>query len=276
MTRPETEPMQEQALDLIDIGVNLVHKRFAADLGAVLERAADAGVRRMVVTGVDAEGSEAAAELAGAHPGTLWSTAGVHPHHADDWDAELRQHIAALAAQPAVVAIGETGLDFNRNFSEPKAQERAFAAQLELAAETGLPVFLHQRDAHRRFLEILREYRDQLVGAVAHCFTGGREELWPYLDLDLHVGVTGWICDDRRGSALRACVADIPAERLMIETDAPFLTPRDLSPKPKNGRNEPAVLPHVLEAVARHVGRPAAQVARETTATAERFFRLRT
>jgi len=268
------EPMNEQAIDLIDIGVNLVHKRFAGDLEAVLQRAREAGVRRMVVTGVDGAGSESAAELAGKHPGMLWSTAGVHPHHADDWDAELRRRIARLAVQPMVAAIGETGLDFNRNFSAPKAQERAFADQLELAVETGLPVFLHQRDAHGRFLDILRDYRDHLVDAVAHCFTGGREELWPYLDLDLHVGVTGWICDDKRGAALRECVADVPPSRLMIETDAPFLTPRDLSPKPKNGRNEPAFLPHVLEAVARHTGRPPEQVARETAATAERFFRF--
>lgn len=266
--------MTPTSTELVDIGVNLVHKRFSKDRDAVLERARAAGVAHMVVTGTDLATAEAAADLCQAHTGVLYATAGVHPHNADAWDAEMAEGIADLARRDVVVAIGETGLDFNRNFSTPAHQEKAFAAQLELAAELGLPVFLHQRDAHGRFMEIVREYRDHLVGGVAHCFTGGRDELWPYLDADLHVGVTGWICDAERGAALRACVGDIPAERLMIETDAPFLTPKDLTPKPRGGRNEPAFLPHVLEAVARHTGRGEDQLASETTAVARRFFGL--
>ncbi|MBA1147213.1 TatD family hydrolase [Ectothiorhodospiraceae bacterium WFHF3C12] len=266
--------MTQTVHELVDIGVNLVHKRFAKDREQVLQHAREAGVTQMIVTGTDTASSEAAAELCEAHPGTLFSTAGVHPHNADAWNSDMRRHIAGLGGTAAVVAIGEAGLDFNRNFSTPANQEKAFAAQLEIAAELSLPVFLHQRDAHERFMAIIREYRDHLVGGVAHCFTGGRDELWPYLDAGLHIGVTGWICDERRGGPLRDCVGDIPADRLMIETDAPFLTPRDLSPKPRGGRNEPAFLPHVLEAVARHAGRPLDQVARESTDVARRFFRL--
>lgn len=266
--------MTETASQLIDIGVNLVHKRFAKDRDDVLARAREAGVGQMVVTGTDADTAEAAVELCEAHTGVLYATAGVHPHNADAWDGEMARRIEALGRHPAVVAVGEAGLDFNRNFSTPANQEKAFAAQLEIAAELRLPVFLHQRDAHGRFMEIIREYRDHLVGGVAHCFTGGREELWPYLDADLHIGVTGWVCDAERGGELRACVADIPAERLMLETDAPFLTPKDLRPKPRGGRNEPAFLPHILEAVARHTGRDPAQLARESTAVARRFFSL--
>ena len=261
-------------MELIDIGVNLTNGRFRKDREAVLERARAAGVCGMVLTGTDLDASAASADMAAEHPRTLWSTAGVHPHNASDWNAASPATLTGLAARDAVVAIGETGLDFNRNFSPPADQERAFEAQLELACELGLPVFLHQRDAHRRFLQILGRYRDRLVAAVAHCFTGGREELRPYLELDLHVGVTGWICDPRRGGELRACVAEIPEHRLMVETDAPFLLPRDLDPAPRDRRNEPAFLPHVLEAVARLRGDDPHHLAAVTTANARRFFAI--
>jgi TatD DNase family protein len=149
-----------------------------------------------------------------------------------------------------------------------------FARQLELAVELQQPIFLHQRDAQERFLAILREYRDSLAQTVVHCFTGGREELWPYLDLDLHIGITGWVCDERRGERLRSCVRDIPDDRLMIETDAPFLTPRDLESKPRDGRNEPAFLPHILHRLAQLRGNDARQLGSTTTAVARRFFCL--
>ncbi|MGD8710060.1 MAG: TatD family hydrolase [Ectothiorhodospiraceae bacterium] len=257
---------------LVEIGVNLTHKRFNRDRDEVIERALDAGIEFMVLTGVDEAGSAASLELARQHSQIMSATAGVHPHHATDWSGDTLRAIRDLAADPLVVAVGETGLDFNRDFSPRPVQEKAFTAQLELAAELGLPVFLHQRDAHERFLAILKEYRDALPAAVVHCFTAGRDELWPYLDLDLYVGVTGWICDERRGAALRECVEDIPAERLLVETDAPFLTPRDLEPKPKGGRNEPAFLPHIVAAVARCRRTDAAQLAAATTANARRFF----
>lgn len=261
-------------MELIDIGVNLTNSRFRRDRDEVLARARDAGVAGMVLTGTELAASEASAAMARERPGQLWCTAGMHPHHASDWNPDSAASLAALARGAEVVAIGECGLDFNRNFSPPEDQERAFEAQLELACGLGLPVFLHQRDAHTRFLEILRPYRDRLPGAVAHCFTGGIEELCPYLDLDLHVGVTGWICDPRRGQALRDCVAEIPAERLMLETDAPFLLPRDLESPPRDRRNEPAFLPHVLEAVARLRGESPEELAAATTATARQFFGL--
>jgi len=260
--------------ELIDIGVNLTHKRFRRDRDEVIQRAADAGVARMVLTGVDLAGSEAALALARTHPGRLTTTVGVHPHHAAEWSPETEAGLRRLLADPAAVAAGETGLDFFRDFSPRPAQEAAFEAQLALAAESGRPAFLHQREAEQRFLAILRAHRDALPGAVLHCFTGDRELLHSCLELDLHIGVTGWICDERRGEALRACVADIPAERLMIETDAPFLLPRDLDPRPRDGRNEPAFLPHVLRAVAALRGETPAAVAESTRATAERFFGL--
>jgi TatD DNase family protein len=257
---------------LIDIGVNLTHPRFDGDREAVMERASAAGVGMMIATGTSVEESRAAAELAATRPQNLRATAGVHPHHASEWNAASADELRRLAGMPAVVAIGETGLDFNRDFSPRPAQERAFAEQLQLAAELQLPVFLHQRDAAERFIGILLEFRDQLPAAVAHCFTDGIEVLRPLLDLDCHIGVTGWICDERRGGALRDCVAQIPEQRLLLETDAPFLTPRDLRPKPKGGRNEPAFLRHIRDTVARLRAEHPDAVAAATTANARRVF----
>ncbi len=261
-------------MELVDIGVNLTSRRFRDDREAVCLRALEQGVGTLIVTGTSLEESRAAAALCGDAPLTLRATAGVHPHGAADWDDATAREIAALARQAGVVAIGETGLDFNRDFSPRPAQERAFHAQLELAAECALPVFIHQRDAHQRLLGILREHRDRLVDGVVHCFTDTTEALHDYLDLGLHIGVTGWICDERRGAALQQAVADIPAGRLMVETDAPWLLPRGLRPKPAGGRNEPAFLPHVVASVAHYRGETPEALAAHTTATARRFFRL--
>jgi TatD DNase family protein len=258
--------------DLIDIGANLTHDSFDADRDAVLERAAAAGVNRIVVTGTSVTSSVQAAALSEARPGLLTATAGVHPHHAAELDAHTIAALRGLLANPAFVAVGECGLDFFRDYSPRDAQRRAFEAQLELAAEVGKPVFLHQRDAHEEFVAILQPARKELVGGVAHCFTGGPRELEAYLELDLYVGVTGWVCDERRGAELRAAVPLIPLDRLLIETDAPYLLPRDLVPKPRSRRNEPQFLAHVLQKVAALRNEDPAQTARATTANAERLF----
>jgi TatD DNase family protein len=260
--------------DLIDIGANLTHESFAADRDAVLARAAAAGVRRIIVTGTSVTSSEQAAALCEAHPGTLTATAGVHPHHAVELDARTADTLRRLLLSSAFVAVGECGLDYFRDYSPRAAQQRAFATQLELAADVQKPVFLHQRDAHADFIAMLEPLRASLAGGVAHCFTGGPQELEAYLALDLYIGVTGWVCDERRGAELRAAVPLIPADRLLIETDAPYLLPRDLAPKPKTRRNEPKFLAHVLERVAALRNEPAAEIARATTANAERLFRL--
>ncbi len=260
--------------DLIDIGANLTHDSFDADREAVLARAAAAGVRRIIVTGTSVTSSVQAAELCEARPASLRATAGVHPHHATDYDAHTTATLRALLGSSAFVAVGECGLVFFRDYSPREAQRAAFAAQLELAAEVRKPVFLHQRDAHDEFVALLEPVRQRLVGGVAHCFTGGPTELAAYLDLDLFVGVTGWVCDERRGAQLRAAVPSIPLDRLLLETDAPYLLPRDLPTKPAGRRNEPHNLPHVLERVAHLMGRPLEAVAAATTANAERLFRL--
>lgn len=257
---------------LIDIGANLTHESFHEDLDAVLQRAENAGVERIVVTGSGLECSRQALALAQAYPARLACTAGVHPHHAASHGAAEFVHIADLAAVAEVRAVGETGLDFYRDFSPRVDQERAFEVQLEIAADTGLPVFLHERDAHTRFIAILARYRDRISAAVVHCFTGDRESLAAYLDMDLYVGLTGWICDERRGAHLWDLAGLIPDDRLMIETDAPYLLPRDLRPRPKSRRNEPMYLPRVLAAVAKARQQPMDHLAVVTRANAERFF----
>lgn len=260
--------------DLIDIGVNLTGSSFRDDLSDVVARAQSAGVNQMVVTGTNIEHSQQAEALTRQYPGLLYATAGVHPHHAKDCDDQTLAQLEQLAKQQGVVAIGECGLDFNRNFSPRDVQIQWFEAQLELASGLGLPVFLHQRDAHNHFIEILSIWRPRLINAVAHCFTGGMEQVKSYLDLDLHLGVTGWICDERRGQDLQQAVQYIPVNRLMIETDAPYLLPRDISPKPKERRNEPMYLPHICEAVAHYRNEEVEYVAHETSQTTRKFFGL--
>ncbi len=261
-------------MELIDIGVNLAHDSFDADRDAVMQRAAVVGVRQMIVTGASEDGTRKAIELAQAHPGRLFATAGVHPHHAADLTGAARSEISELAREPSVVAVGECGLDYFRDFSPRDLQRRAFGWQLEIAVSTGKPVFLHQRDAHDDFLAILGDFAPKLAGGVAHCFTAGEKERDTYLELGLHIGITGWICDERRGLHLRDVVRGVPAGRLLLETDAPYLLPRDLKPQPKSRRNEPHHLPHVAAAVAKARGESTETLARTATDNTRRLFRL--
>ena len=256
---------------MIDIGANLTHSAFESDLPQVVARARDAGVASVVVTGTAVDESMAAIRV--AEQFDLHATAGVHPHHARDCGPQTIPALRELAKHPRVVAIGECGLDFNRNYSPHPDQEKWFVAQLELGLLLEKPLFLHSRDAHPRFYEILKHHN--VRNAVAHCFTGEKAELHAYLELDLYIGITGWICDERRGGHLVQLVRDIPRERLLLETDSPYLTPRDMKPQPKARRNEPAFLAHIARAVARALGRPVEEVAAETSRNARTLFRLR-
>jgi TatD DNase family protein len=258
---------------LIDIGANLAHDSFDADLDAVLVRAWEAGLEYIVVTGSSQASALQALELARRYPGRLYATAGLHPHHASEWTHALGELFAEFSAQTEVVALGECGLDYFRDLSPHADQRLAFIAQLQLAAELQMPLFLHQRDAHEDFLDILGEWRPQLGDVVVHCFTDSREALNDYLALDCHIGITGWICDERRGAHLIEAVRDIPDERLLIETDAPYLLPRT-APKQAHRRNEPCFLPWVVKALANARGQSEPHVAEITARNARRFFRL--
>jgi TatD DNase family protein len=232
----------------------------------------DAGLSAIVVTGSDADSSRGATALARAHPGRLYATAGLHPHHAAQYSAEHAALFRELAQEPHVVALGECGLDYFRNLAPHDAQRRAFSAQLALAAELGKPVFLHQRDAHADFAAILREFRPQLAAAVVHCFTDTTAALEDYVALDCYVGITGWICDERRGLHLRDAVRLVPLDRLLIETDAPYLLPRTVEPRPASRRNEPRFLPWIARAVAQARAVSPEEIGRSTETNARRFF----
>lgn len=280
---------------MIDIGVNLANRAFDHDRDDVLRRAAAAGVQALIVTGTSvatsrealamaersgtADSPAVADDSARGRPGRrddkprLYATAGVHPHDAgaaaSDWLAAL----ATFAAHPLVVAIGETGLDYNRNYSSRDDQRRVFRAQAELAARLGKPLFVHDRESDGETRGMLAEFHG-MMPCLIHCFTGGAAELDGYLEDGHSIGVTGWICDERRGQELARLVRRIPADRLMIETDAPFLLPRSMTSKPRSRRNEPAFLPWVARRVAECRGEDARQVAARTRRNAVRFFGL--
>jgi TatD DNase family protein len=261
-------------MQLIDIGVNLTNKRLLPDVDSILEHAAKAGVVKLVVTGTSIEHSKLAIELCAKYPHQLFSTAGVHPHDASDWNEDSGKELISLLASPCVRAIGETGLDFNRMFSPRDQQIDTFQQQLEIACTHQKPAFLHQRDAFDSFHSLLKEYRHKLGNVVVHCFTDNQSALYALLDLDCHIGITGWICDERRGKELQSLVKDIPSNRLMLETDAPYLLPRDLPEKPAKRTNLPEYLPHILRTVARLRKTDPEELAFETLQTSEHFFHL--
>jgi TatD DNase family protein len=270
--KPGIPPVAASAA-LIDIGANMTHDSFADDFHEILQRAWDKGIRQMVVTGASVRGSEDAVTLAGQHE-SLFATVGIHPHHAEETSDKALNRFTELAKSPNVKAIGETGLDFFRDFSPRDCQVRSFEQHLELGARLALPMFLHERDAYPTFAEVLRPNRDQLKDVVVHCFTGEKEALHAYLDLDCHIGITGWICDERRGVHLADLIRDIPPDRLLIETDSPYLLPRNIRPRPKSRRNEPQYLTLVCEFIAAILGVSYNEVARCTTDNARRFFNL--
>lgn len=224
----------------------------------VLQAAVDADVTTLLLTGTSIQGSTEALALASQYPQTLFSTAGIHPHYAKDAAADFIAHLHSMAKHPQVLAIGECGLDFNRNFSPAQDQLRVFEQQLQLAVELRLPVFLHERDAFSAQIKLLEQYRSDLVGGVAHCFTGNLEQMKAYLDLDLHIGITGWLCDKKRGLDLRDAVVHLPLNKVLLETDAPYLMPKTLKTASKN--NQPANLPHIAENLAEIMGVSLAQL----------------
>ena len=258
---------------LIDIGANLTHDSFEHDLDEVLVRAREVGVLQIVVTGATQKGSQQASVIANQHE-RLYATAGIHPHHAEETTTQTLIELEKLSQQEKVVAIGETGLDFFRDFSPRTTQIDSLEKHIELASKTRLPMFLHERDSYPLFGDILRSHRDNISRQVVHCFTGDKNALYSYLDLDCYIGITGWICDERRGEHLLKLVESIPANRLMIETDSPYLLPRNIRPKPKSHRNEPMYLPVIAEKIAECLGVSISELAGLTTRNAIEFFNL--
>lgn len=261
-------------MQTIDIGVNLTNHQYQHDLSEVLKRASLAEVSPMIITGTSVRASQQAASLAAKHPQVLYSTAGVHPHDAKGCDSRTIAELRKLCGQKEVVAVGECGLDYDRDFSPRDVQRKWFEAQIDLANELNMPLFLHERAAFTDFYKILKKYQHLCNRAVVHCFTGTRRELEAYLELGCFIGITGWVCDERRGLELRKLVNQIPSERLMIETDAPFLLPRNMRPQPKERRNEPAFLAHIAADIATCRGESTDDLAAYTSANATSFFNL--
>ena len=270
-------------MELIDIGINLMNSSYDRDREDLVKNAAAAGVSPLVITGSGERSSQKAALYARQyneqHPGALFSTAGVHPHEAKNCGGATIDFLRSLVREkaetnPCVKAIGECGLDYNRDFSPRDVQRAWFAKQAELASELSLPLFLHERDAFADFSLILAEFIKAVPAAVVHCFTGAAKELEFYLSLGCYIGITGWICDERRGNHLRELVKDIPPERLLLETDGPYLIPRDLPIKVRNRRNEPRFLPHIAETVARCLEKDPEELAKETFINSKKFFRI--
>ncbi len=260
---------------LIDIGANLTHESFDKDRDDVISNAWHHNVKQMIITGADQQSSIQALELSKQYPQQLFSTAGVHPHCSSKCNQDTLSILSDLALQENNVAIGECGLDYYRDFSPRAIQRKWFEKQLELACELNKPVFLHERDASNDFLAILKDFHKDLPAYVVHCFTGSQEELEHYLDIDSYIGITGWICDERRGHHLHEFVKIIPDNRLMIETDAPYLLPRDLKPKPKSRRNLPQYLPHIAEVVAKHRQQDISELIQKTMQTTLNFFKIK-
>ena len=258
---------------MIDVGANLLNGQFCKDLDLVLARARDAGISHIIVTATTLDETQGALDLCARHD-DLSCTAGVHPHMAGQVDAGWQARLADLATHPAVRAIGETGLDFNRNFSPRAAQRRVFSAQVELAGELDMPLFVHDRDTDGAVFEELSRFRGQPDQVLIHCFTGHQADLERYLGAGHTIGITGWLCDESRGAELRRLAPRIPLDRLVIETDAPFLSPHGATPPGRRRRNEPCLLGVIARRLARLYGLPLEDVVQHTTANAKRLFRL--
>ncbi|WP_019676912.1 TatD family hydrolase [Arsukibacterium perlucidum] len=252
-----------------DCGVNLFSAQFAGVEQQIWLQAQQAGVSNMLLIGSDITESRQNQQFCSSHSG-CFTTAGVHPHQAakvtEDWLAQLN-HLLAL---PAVVAVGECGLDFNRDFSPRLVQQQIFASQLQLAKQQKKPVYLHERDAFDTQLAMLTE--QQINQGVAHCFTGDSSQLKAYLDLGLYIGITGWLCDERRGQSLQQAIRYLPLDRILLETDAPYLLPRTIKPRPKY--NEPALLSAIAAEVCRLKNIDSLQLAAVCRDNARSLFKL--
>lgn len=253
---------------LIDTHCHLDFPDYAADLPAVLTRAAAAGVGRIITVGIDLPTSRAAIELA-VRQSVLFATVGVHPHHVKDLVAADYDLLRELARHPQVVAYGEIGLDYVKGYSPPAVQREHFARQVELARELALPLVIHDREAHADTIAILREALPLAAGGVMHCFSGDADFAEEVLALGFHISIPG-VVTFPKAEAMQAAVRQTPLNRLLLETDGPFL-----APVPRRGkRNEPQLLLYTAQKVAEVKGVSINEVAQATTANAEKLFRL--
>jgi TatD DNase family protein len=262
----------------IDIGINLTNRQFHNEIDNIIQNAIEVDVTQMILTGTSIRNSEESAKIAREYPNVLYSTAGIHPHDAKSFDQNSISKLRKLLTLKHVVSVGECGLDFDRDFSPRDQQEKCYRAQLELAIEVQKPLFLHERSAFDKFLGITEEYLPQLPKGVVHCFTGTLQEAKTYLDHGFYLGFTGAVSDTNRFAHLKEVLAYVPLDRIMIETDAPFMLPKNV---PKSSltkyherRCEPAFLPYVAQTIAQYKGLKLEQIAEATSKNSVEFFDL--
>jgi TatD DNase family protein len=236
--------------EIADIACNFTSERFDKDLYKVIDRAITNKITKFGLICSRLSDIDKLLKIYDKYSKHMFFTIGVHPHHANEINDQYLKKLKEAVNLNDPDAIGETGLDFYRNLSTYEEQIHAFEEQIKIAIDTNKPLFLHQRDSHDDFIKILRKYSSDINKAVVHCFTGTQGQLDDYLELDCYIGVTGWICDAKRNVELRKTIKNIPLEKLMIETDCPYLIPKDLPNKPKNNRNEPANLSHIAKVIA--------------------------
>lgn len=246
-------------MKLFDSHCHLDDKIYDKDLKDVLNRAVNTGVSEMMIVGVDKKSSQKAVTLAESKPG-LYASVGFHPHDAKECSKDALEFLIKLSESQKVKAWGEIGLDFNRMYSPKEDQERWFIRQLEISDQLSLPVIFHERESDGNLLEILKNHFNPGRTGVIHCFSGNKSELNQYLALGLYIGITGIITIKSRGAELRSLAPLIPSDRILIETDAPYLTPAP--EKNKTRRNEPAFVKSVLLKLAEVRGEEPDELAR--------------
>lgn len=252
---------------MFDIGANLTSSHFSDDLDSVLDESFEAGVKKICITSSNLQDVRNAKKITERNK-NLYYSVGFHPHNAKDFKIEFLKDMSIYLDDPKAICLGEMGLDFNRNFSSKEEQILCFDSQLSLANSINKPLFLHQRDAHDEFLSILDNYKfNQKL--IVHCFTGNLSELEDYLKRDFYIGITGWVCDLKRGLDLRECINHIPQDKLLIETDSPYLSPRK-----KIRRNEPKFLIDVAEEVARLRQQTKESIVKSSYENSLNFFNL--
>lgn len=261
-------------LKYIDIGLNLMGKQFDSDREKVIRESLNEGVG-LIITGADLKSDKAAVDYIGSkRPENTWCTCGIHPHNADSWNEDSKHKLVQMIRdnRRLVVAVGEAGLDYDRMFSTRENQKRCFSDILDIAEELELPLFLHERSAEQDFIKIMKIHRGLCRRSVVHCFTGTKEVAYRYLQIGCFIGITGWICDERRNRDVLDAVKIIPLERLMIETDAPYLTPLNVKGLPR--RNVPANIKYVVEQIAKVKGVELEKVMEITLDNTRKFFAL--
>ena len=257
---------------LFDIACNFTHEAFANDLDEVINSAVNAGVNKFLVVSAELTDQPSINKI--VKNNNCYFTTGVHPHHAKTFNSDSVLKMHKLVSKYNPNALGEMGLDFFRNISSYEEQMYAFEEQIKLAIKFNKPLFLHQRESHKPFIKLIDKYKNDIDKAVVHCFTGTQNELDDYLDNGFYVGLTGWICDERRNKELRKSIKNIPLDKLMIETDSPYLIPRNLSPKPNKNRNEPKYLMHIAKEIAKLREESLELICESTYKNGEDFFSL--